>query len=50
MWLEDTVENRSNLRTAFRELGYGDFASLELMQCVPGWTSFYVARKDQADS
>lgn len=42
MWLEDTVENRKNLRNAFRELGYGDFSSLEMMQFVPGWTNFYV--------
>lgn len=42
MWLEDTVENRRNLRNAFKELGYGDFSSLEMMQFVPGWTNFYV--------
>ena len=42
MWLGDTIENRKNLRNAFRELGYGDFSSLEMMQFVPGWTSFYI--------
>ncbi|AXY77296.1 hypothetical protein D3H65_26400 [Paraflavitalea soli] len=42
MWLEDTIENRRNLRNAFKELGYGDFSSLEMMQFVPGWTNFYV--------
>lgn len=42
MWLEDTVENRMNLRKSFRELGYGDFASMETMQFVPGWTNFYI--------
>lgn len=41
MWLEDTVSNRKNLRTAFKELGYGDFSTREIMQFVPGWTSFY---------
>ena len=42
MWLEDTIENRIHLRKAFSELGYGDYASLETMQFVPGWTSFYI--------
>lgn len=42
MWLEDTIENRKNLRTSFLELGYGDFSSLEMMQFVPGWTNFYI--------
>jgi len=42
MWLEDTVENRRNLRTSFSELGYGDFSSLEMMQFLPGWTNFYI--------
>ena len=42
MWLEDTIENRKHLRNAFSELGYGDFASLETMQFVPGWTNFYI--------
>ncbi|HEY4288161.1 MAG TPA: hypothetical protein VGN00_13740 [Puia sp.] len=42
MWLEDTIENRQNLRRSFSELGYGDFSSLEMMQFVPGWTTFYI--------
>jgi len=42
MWLENTLPNRKNLRKAFSDLGYGDFASLETMQFVPGWTSFNV--------
>lgn len=25
MWLEDTIENRKNLRKSFSDLGYGDF-------------------------
>ncbi|PVD52160.1 hypothetical protein DC498_10540 [Terrimonas sp.] len=43
MWLEDTSENRINLRKAFKELDYGDFPSIETMQFVPGWTSFHAA-------
>lgn len=42
MWLDDTIDNRKQLRRAFSALGYGDFASLETMQFVPGWTSFNV--------
>lgn len=42
LWLEDTLGNRKNLRTAFSILGYGDFSSLETMQFVPGWTNFYI--------
>jgi hypothetical protein len=42
IWLEDTLQNRKNLRKSFNELGYGDFPSFETMEFVPGWTSFYV--------
>lgn len=42
MWLEDTLKNRQNLRTAFKILGYGDFASLETMQFVPGFSSIRI--------
>ena len=42
LWLEDTLSNRKNLRTAFVELGYGDYSSLETMTFVPGRTSFTV--------
>jgi len=43
MWIDDTLENRQNLRRAFIELKYGDYQSIETMQFVPGWTSFYAA-------
>jgi hypothetical protein len=43
LWLEDTLENRKNLRKAFQALKYGDYPSIETMQFVPGWTSFYAA-------
>jgi len=43
IWIEDTLLNRQCLRKAFIELGYGDYASIETMQFVPGWTSFYAA-------
>ena len=43
MWIDDTSANRKNLRKAFIELGYGDIESLETMDFVPGWTTFYAA-------
>ena len=43
VWLEDTPTNRKNLRSAFFELGYGDFEEIETMQFIPGWTSFFAA-------
>src|SRR3954471_9026552 len=43
LWLEDTLENRKNLRKAFVELEYGDYTSLETMKFIPGWTTFYAA-------
>ena len=43
MWLDDDLQNRKNLSTTFIELGYGDFASIETMRFIAGWTSFYAA-------
>ncbi|HJP64062.1 MAG TPA: hypothetical protein VJ844_11505 [Mucilaginibacter sp.] len=49
LWLEDTLQNRKNLRKSFIDLGYGDFPSLETMEFVPGWTSFYVGQAIELD-
>ncbi|WP_295664181.1 hypothetical protein [uncultured Mucilaginibacter sp.] len=49
IWLEDTLDNRKNLRAAFKALGYGDFKSIETMEFVPGWTSFYVGSSIELD-
>lgn len=38
--IEDSVANRKALRKAFREIGIGDFESIETMQFIPGWTDF----------
>ncbi len=40
LWIEDTIENRRNLRTAFRNCKMGDYFMLETMQIIPGWTNF----------
>lgn len=49
IWLEDTLDNRKKLRAAFKALGYGDMKSIETMQFVPGWTSFYVGSVIELD-
>lgn len=49
MWIKDELTNRQSLRKAFHELGYGDYASLETMQFVPGWTQFNIAGGLQLD-
>lgn len=49
LWLEDTSENRRNLRKAFIDLGYGDYENLETIRFVPGWTSFYVGNGIELD-
>lgn len=43
LWLKDDPANRRNFRKAYAESGYGDFASFETMEFVPGWTQFYIA-------
>jgi len=49
LWLEDDLKNRKKLRESFIELGYGDFPSLETMEFLPGWTSFYVGNVIELD-
>lgn len=38
--IEDTLENRSNFRKAFKKYSGVDYFMFERMQIVPGWTSF----------
>ena len=49
LWLEDTLENRKNLRLAFNDLGYGDISNIENMEFVPGWTSFHIGNAIELD-
>jgi hypothetical protein len=42
IWIEDTKENRKNLRKAFAEYGLGDIELLERIKFVTGWTDFYL--------
>jgi hypothetical protein len=41
--LEDTAENRINLRAAFKQIGIGDFPQIETMQFVAGYTDFTIS-------
>ena len=38
IFIEDSVENRKNLREALKQAGIGDFENLSTMQVIPGWT------------
>lgn len=38
--IDDTLDNRRNLRKAFRDIGIGDFETIETMDFIPGWTDF----------
>ncbi|MBO9585542.1 MAG: nucleotidyltransferase [Flavobacterium sp.] len=40
IYLEDTLENRLNLRKALKSINLGDFETIETMQFIPGWTDF----------
>lgn len=40
IYIEDTIINRQNLRTALKQMGIGDFESINTMQFIPGWTDF----------
>jgi hypothetical protein len=42
IWIEDTKENRKNLRKAFAEYGLGDIELLGKVKFVTGWTDFYL--------
>lgn len=38
IFIEDTIENRENLRAALKDLGLGNFENINTMQFIPGWT------------
>ena len=38
IYIEDTNENRVNLRNALKDIGIGDFEEIEHIQFLPGWT------------
>ena len=40
IFIEDTIVNRANLRNAIKQIGLGDFESINTMQFIPGWTDF----------
>ena len=38
IFIEDSLENRENLRLALKQSGIGDFKIICTMQFIPGWT------------
>ncbi len=38
IFIEDSAENRENLRLALKQAGIGDFINISTMQFIPGWT------------
>lgn len=38
IFIEDSIENRENLREALKKAGIGDFENIKTMQFIPGWT------------
>ncbi|MBI2731407.1 MAG: hypothetical protein HYX40_11780 [Sphingobacteriales bacterium] len=42
MWIEDTIDNRRNLRKGLKEYGLGDLEPIERIKFLPGWTDFYL--------
>ncbi len=40
IYIEDTNANRESLRKAIKQMGLGDFESINTMQFIPGWTDF----------
>jgi len=47
--IDDTIENRKQLRIAFVAIGIGDFPQIETMQFVAGFTDFTIAYGLQLD-
>ena len=40
IWIENTLPNRQNFRKAFKELGYGDYSSIETCSLCRGGRLF----------
>jgi predicted nucleotidyltransferase len=38
IFIEDSIENRENLREALKQSGIGDFENMSTIQFIPGWT------------
>lgn len=39
LWIKDTLENRIKLRAVLKELEIGDFATIETVKLLPGWST-----------
>ncbi len=42
LYIDDTLENRKNLRKTFADLGLGDFEPIERLQFIPPVVDFSI--------
>lgn len=49
LWIKDTKENRIKFRKTLKEVGIGDFESIETTQLIPGWTVLYFSSGFELD-
>jgi hypothetical protein len=49
IWIRDSIENRRNLRNAFKEYSNIDYFMFETIQFIPGWTNFSLNNGMQLD-
>jgi hypothetical protein len=40
VWIEDTLKNRENYRSAYKEYSGIDITMMDRLQIIPGWTNF----------
>ena len=38
IFIEDSIDNRKNLRETLKQIGIGDFENINTMRFIPGWT------------
>src|SRR4051812_24640048 len=49
IYIDDTPENRQQLRQAYKAYCDLDFASFETIQFIPGWVEFSLTNGDKLD-
>jgi len=49
LYIDDSLENRKKLRSAFKDLGLGDFEPIERIEFLPGWVDFQLDNGTRMD-
>jgi hypothetical protein len=49
LWIKDSPINRKRLRSALKEIGFGDFKEVETTQFIPGFTSLMIGASLELD-